>query len=754
MNIRRYLRRKRVLIPMLLGVIWLLGWYAVPFMVSLPEGLKMEPPASPVIHDRHGEPIRRLTLDDYTRSEQVSLQDLPPDLIACTLAAEDKRFWSHGGVDLLATGRAMRDFVLKRRVVSGASTITQQLVKISSPAGKRTIGVKVREALLARRVEMTWSKQEILTAYFNRLDYGNRRRGPSAAARHLFQKPLKDLSLGECALLSGLPQAPTRHNPMKRPASALARRSVVLDRLAQLHKGDAGRIQLAKGEALSLRPLKEKEHARWLSATPVHGALHTTLDLSLQRDVESIVSEEIAALKGANIRHAAVVVIHNPTGEVLALVSSGNWEDSRGGQINGAFAPRSPGSTLKPFTYLLAFQEGGRFPGSIVADVPTRFRTQEGLNLPQNFDRRHRGPVSIRTALACSLNVPAVRELSDLGGPAPLHRLLTQLGVSTLGDVPNYYGLGLTIGNAPVRLIELTNAYATLARLGVHQPLTLFQTNEPQQCSTVFDSGCAWLIGDVLSDPEARAPSFGRHGPLELPFRCAVKTGTSSDFRDNWCIGYTRDFTVGVWAGNFDHTPMKGLSGVSGAGPIFRRVMVRSQRDSAPGWMVKPETIINLRIDSRTGKSLGESVITPFARSEYCLSDRTPVPAVTSDYNQESRALLDASYEEWFQGSDNVRHKELALAADRPAPEPLKILAPADGMTCLLDPELPSGGRKFRLATNLPGVAVWSSETLEFENGPNAVEPFVLLEPGTHRLTATDKRDGSARSVSIEVEEL
>jgi penicillin-binding protein 1C len=753
MNIRRYLRRKRVFIPLFMGVTWLLGWYAAPFMVSLPQGLKVEPLASPVILDRHGEPIRRLTLNDYSRNERVSLQDLPPDLIACTLAAEDKRFWSHSGVDLLATGRAARDFVLKRRVVSGASTITQQLVKISTPAGKRTIGVKMREALLARRVEMTWSKEEILTAYFNRLDYGNRRRGPAAAARHLFQKPLRDLSLGECALLAGLPQAPTRHNPMKRPESALARRGVVLDRLAQLG-ADTDRIQLAKEEGLSLRPLREKEHARWLSATPDGGALHTTLDLSLQRDVEAIVSEELAVLKGANIRHAAVVVIHNRTGEVLALVSSGNWEDPRGGQINGAFAPRSPGSTLKPFTYLLAFQEGGRFPGSIVSDVPTRFRTQEGLNLPQNFDRRHRGPVSIRTALACSLNVPAMRELRDLGGPARLHRLLTQLGVSTLGDSPNYFGLGLTIGNAPVRLIELTNAYATLARLGVHQQPVLFQSEGNRERSMVFDAGCAWLIGDVLSDPDARAPSFGRHGPLELPFRCAVKTGTSSDFRDNWCIGYTREFTVGVWAGNFDHTPMKGLSGVSGAGPIFRRVMIRSQRDSAPGWLEKPESVVGLRIDARTGKSLNDSLQTPFARSEYCLNDRTPVPAAASDYDREGRVLLDASYEEWFQGTDNVRRGELALAPDRAAPEALKILAPADGMTCLLDPELPSGGRKFRLATNLPGVAVWSSETLEFERGSNATEPSVLLQPGTHRLIATDKRDGSVRSVSIKVEEL
>ncbi|MFD0895499.1 transglycosylase domain-containing protein [Luteolibacter ambystomatis] len=741
-------------IPLALAALWAFGWFVLPFLVPLPAGLGTEPAASPVLLDRHGEPIRRLTLDDFSRSEPVTLADLPPDFIACTLAAEDKRFFQHGGVDLLATCRAVRDLVAHRRVVSGASTITQQLVKISSPPTSRGLMAKIRETLGARRLEMTWTKEQILTAYFNRLDYGNRRRGPMEAARHLLQKPLADLSLGECALLAGLPQAPTRLNPLKRPDQAIARRNVVLGRLAKAGATPADRISAAIGEQPGLRPLEEKPVAPWLSP-PVGSEGHdlqTTLDLPLQRDVETIVREELAALRGANLRHAAVVVIDNATGDILALVSSGNWNDPRGGQINGALAPRSPGSTLKPFTYLLSFQSTGRYPGSIVADIPTRFRTPEGLNLPGNFDHTHRGPVSIRTALACSLNVPAIRELNDLGGPEPLYHLLTDLGLTTLDERPDHYGLGLTIGNAPVRLLELTNAYATLARGGMYFPPRLFLSTPQEEPRRAFDARCAWLVADILSDADARAPSFGRHGPLELPFKCGAKTGTSSDFHDNWCVGFTKDFTVGVWAGNFDQTPIKGLSGVAGAGPIFHRTLVRVQRDSAAEWLPRPEGVMELGVDERTGKALPHAWGTIVPRSELCLTDRQPLPAAAEDYDAEGHVVLDAMYQEWFKSTDNRRRNELALAAERPAQEPLKILAPLDGITCLLDPELPSGGKRLRVATNLPGTAVWSSPTLAVEAA--APEAAVVLQPGTHVLIATDPRDGTQRSVTIKVKKL
>lgn len=785
---RKFLRRKRLLFPGTALAAALFGWFLLPLFFPLPAALTDNPSASPVLLDRHGKPLHHLVLPDFTRSSPVTLDEVPADLVACTLAAEDKRFRSHGGIDLPATARAAKDSLLHRRTVSGASTITQQLVKLSSPPSPRNLRTKLREALLARHLEMKWSKDEILTAYLNRLPYGNHRTGPAEAARFYFQKPLADLSLGESALLAGLPQAPSRLNPIKHPARALARRGVVLDRLAANY--DASRISAARAETLNLRPLPEKPLAPWLPSSFDPASAATTrlsLDAALQQDVETIVREELDKLSNSNLQHAAVVVLDNETREILALVSSGDWRDPNGGQINGALVPRSPGSALKPFTWLLAFEKGGLHPGSIVADIPTRFRTQEGLDAPENYDRTFRGPVTVREALACSLNVPAMRALNDLGGPRPLHQLLLKLGLDSIGPDPAPYGLGLTLGNAPVRLLDLTNAYATLAEGGVHREVRLWMgdgrwkmvdgnakgSSAPQSTihhlpSTICHLSSAYLISGILADPIARAPSFGRRGPLELPFPCAAKTGTSSDFRDNWCLGFTAKFTVGVWAGNFDNSPMKGLSGVAGAGPVFHRTMLRLHRDEEPQWLERPAGLVEVALDPLTGKKMvdgrwqnGDGNANGSAASQstihhlpstICIlpADRLPLASSPSDRDEEGRVLLDSSYSEWFASEHNRRRSLFALAVDRPAEVPLRILAPRDGSTYLLDPELPNGGVLY-LATNLPGEATWSSETLEIT--PGGVEALARLKPGSHVLTVIDKRNGGKRDVTIRVEE-
>ena len=833
MKPRHPLRRKRILLPGTALAAALFGWFLLPLFFPLPTSLTDNPSASPVLLDRHGKPLHHLVLPDFTRSAPVALDQVPADLVACTLAAEDKRFRSHGGIDLLATARAAKDAVFHRRSVSGASTITQQLVKLSSPAAPRTLSTKLREALLARHLEMKWSKDQIFTAYLNRLPYGNHRRGPAEAARFYFQKPLADLSLGESALLAGLPQAPSRLDPLKHPARALARRGIVLDRLAATY--DASRISAARAETLNLRPLPEGHLAPWLpSSFDVQRSMfdvRCSLDSALQQDLEAIVREELDKLSTSNLKHAAVVVLDNETREILALVSSGDWRDPNGGQINGALVPRSPGSALKPFTWLLAFEKGGLHPGSIVADIPTRFRTKEGLDAPENYDRTFRGPVSVREALACSLNVPAMRALNDLGGPRPLHQLLLELDLDTIGPDPAPYGLGLTLGNAPVRLLDLTNAYATLAQGGVHREARLWmgdgrwemadENAKPSAASqstihhppstihnppsTICHLSSAYLIAEILADPVARAPSFGRRGPLELPFPCAAKTGTSSDFRDNWCLGFTGRFTVGVWAGNFDNSPMKGISGVAGAGPVFHRTMLRLHREEKPQWLERPAGLVEVAIDPLTGKKMadlsfvasaekdGRPVLRSFSeerwqmadekakgtvasastiyhprstiydppsffaeatkdRSTICLlpADRLPLASSPSDRDAEGRVLLDSSYSQWFASEHNRRRSQFAIAIDRPAELPLRILAPRDGTTYLLDPELPNGG-VLHLATNLPGQATWSSETLEVT--PGGVEALVRLKPGSHVLTATDKRNGVRRDVTIQVEQ-
>ena len=768
MKPRHPLRRKRILLPGTALAAALFGWFLLPLFFPLPTSLTDNPSASPVLLDRHGKPLHHLVLPDFTRSTPVALDQVPADLVACTLAAEDKRFRSHGGIDLLATARAAKDAVFHRRSVSGASTITQQLVKLSSPAAPRTLRTKLREALLARHLEMKWSKDRILTAYLNRLPYGNHRSGPAEAARFYFQKPLADLSLGESALLAGLPQAPSRLDPLKHPARALSRRGIVLDRLAATY--DASRISAARAEPLNLRPLPDKPLAPWLPAS-FGGSIATTrlsLDAALQQDIEAIVREELDKLSTSNLKHAAVVVLDNDTREILALVSSGDWRDPNGGQINGALVPRSPGSALKPFTWLLAFEKGGLHPGSIVADIPTRFRTKEGLDAPENYDRTFRGPVTVSEALACSLNVPAMRALNDLGGPRPLHQFLLELGLDTIGPDPAPYGLGLTLGNAPVRLLDLTNAYATLAEGGIRRAPTLSLDSRFDVQRSMFDVRSAYLIAEILADPVARAPSFGRRGPLELPFRCAAKTGTSSDFRDNWCLGFTGKFTVGVWAGNFDNSPMKGLSGVAGAGPVFHRTMLRLHRDEKPEWLERPPGLVEVALDPLTGKKVGDGRLEmadekargtvtssspiphPPSAIYHLPSDRLPLASSPSDRDAEGRVLLDSSYSEWFASEHNRRRSRFAIAIDRPAELPLRILAPRDGTTYLLDPELPNGG-VLHLATNLPGQATWSSETLEVT--PGGVEALVRLKPGSHVLTVTDKRNGGRRDVTIRVEQ-
>lgn len=750
---------RRFAIPTLcLAGLWIIAWYALPFAFSLPEGLRTDPTTSPVLTDRSGTPIHHLVLPDSTRRAPVSLDQIPGDLIACTLAAEDKRFFNHGGVDLLATSRAARDLIAHRRVKSGASTITQQLIKISSPAAERSPLTKIREALLARRLEMTWPKDKILTAYLNRLDYGNLRIGTSEAARFYFQKPLNDLSLAECALLAGLPQAPTRLNPLHHPERAMKRRAIVLDRLQDNLNYDVSRISLAAREPLNLRPLRTSQPAAWLAPFVTRGnppgGQRTSLDLTLQQDIEAIVREETARLKDANLRHAAVVIIDNPTGEILALVSSASWADPRGGQLNGAFLPRSPGSTLKPFTYLLALEKNHRTPASILSDIPSPFRTPQGLDLPENYDRHYRGPVTLRSALACSLNVPALRELNSLGGPRPLQQSLEQLGLTTLGGDPDQYGLGLTLGNAPVRLIELTNAYATLARSGRHLPPVLFPDEPALPAVALLDPTATYLISDILSDPAARAPSFPPGGPLDLPFRCAVKTGTSSDFHDNWCVGYTPEFTVGVWAGNFEHQPMKGISGIAGAGPIFHRAMVRLHQKVTPSWFERPAGLTEITIDARNGKliapdSLGNN---PHARRDLAPTNSLPLPATKEDYDASGKALLDPTYTEWFGSKHNQRLGDLTLDTGIPAMEPLRIIAPANGTTYLLDPEIPSGSDRLRPITNLPGTAKWTSETLKIEEA--TPEPIIHLKPGTHLVTATDPRSGTSQRITIHVKSL
>lgn len=733
-----------------------LAWWGLPWCVALPAGLARPPTPSIRYLDRAGGPLRQLlTADGLRLGGPVALAEVPAPLVHATLAAEDRRFWQHGGVDLLAVARALRDNARAGRVVSGASTIHQQLVKLASGSlTGRTLGVKIREALQARRLAMAWSREHVLQEYLNRLPYGNLLTGCTAAASGYFDKPLADLSVAECALLAAVPQSPARLNPHRGGDALRARQRRILD--AMLAQGwiTAEQHRAAWAEPPVLRRFTggfaaphavEMLRAQPALVGPQARQVRTTIDAALQRQVEVIIAARLSALAGRNVSHAAAVVIENATGEVLALAGSRDFFAPDGGQINGAWAPHSPGSAMKPLAYQLAFERGFT-PASILCDLPVEYATPTGLYRPENYARRLYGPVTCRDALGNSLNISAVRLLHALGGAQVLVPRLHQLGLTTLTEPPEHYGLGLTLGNAPVRLLELANAYACLARLGLWQPWRLVAGPAPPPPTRLLDEAACYLVADILSDNQARQLTFGLHSPLRLPFRAAVKTGTSQSYRDNWTLGYTPDHTVAVWAGNFDNTPMQEVSGVTGAAPIWRDILLHLHQHRRPRWYDQPPGIVRARIDPRTGRRLtAQSPPARLSREDLFPAQNLPPAATRQDYDPRGRALLPADYARWVRSAENWLGDLVTCADTPPATTDWAISHPVPGTVVRLDADLPGGGRRLQLQTTpaLPGIT-WECPTLPVRQ--DAGQAYVLLTPGEHHFTARDKTGRAQRT--------
>ncbi len=753
--------------------------YIAPLFFPLPEQLDQGPPHGLLFTDRHDKPVRRLLDGDLRADDPAAFDEFPDNLIQATLAAEDSRFFSHNGLDYLGIARAFRDALIHREFVSGASTITQQTIKLYSPPRRRTFRTKIIEAFTARKLEMFASKEAILTAYLNHLPYGNQFTGARAAASGYFGKPLGDLSVAESALLAGLPNKPSRFNPWRNLAGARARQSWILRRMAEENYISPTEFATALIEELNLLPgaaqtfqaphfvelVSQLEPKSITAASHTGQPVATTLDLDLQHFVESTTAAELARLsyqsKETNDIHAAVVVIENATGEVLALTGSRAFFGSQSGQINGAWTPRSAGSTLKPFTYLLALERG--FTAStVLADTPIEYVTSSGTYQPVNFDRRFNGPVSLRHALANSLNVPAVKTLDQLGGPDVLRDLLAdQLNLTSLDEEATEYGLGLTLGNAEVRLLELTNAYACLARLGVYRPYRLTRLQTTQEGSvtdlTLFDSSSAWLIADILSDQRARVEAFGLNSPLNLPFRTAAKTGTSTDFRDNWTLGFTPDFTVGVWVGRFNNRPLNRISGATGAAPIFARVMTRLHEGREATWYPLPSDATQEQIDPLSGHRLaGIELPDSRGRNEWFVGGNLAKQARASDYDSAGKTLLPLSYSNWWRSQANdLKHiAALAPILRNAKPPPFRIISPLTGTVAFLDPDLPGQGGKFPLE-----IAGSGSEKIEWISPSLTIEQdgefsWLLLQPGEHKVIARDQKSGQEVQTRLTVQAL
>ena len=738
---------------------------AAPFalkLVPVPSDLLRPPVQSIALFDRTGIPLREARVAERF-SRELALDDVPRHVIEAVLAAEDKRFYRHHGIDWLANARAIVSGLRRGRIVSGASTITQQLIKISERR-PRTFRAKFIESIKALRLEQTWSKDQILAAYLNRLDFGNLNIGLNAAADYYFDKPVSDLSDAEAAFLAGLPKNPRRLNPHVAAAAATRRKETVLRRMRDNGQLDLARYERAVKESLALRPPQRRFRAphfvemvlQQLPETP-GPELKTTLDVRLNEQVETIVRDRLAQLREQNVRNAAAVVIDNATGDVVALVGSENYFAPGAGQVNGAWAQRSAGSTLKPFTYLLALERGAT-PATMVADVRTSFPSTDGFYRPENYNRRCYGPVRYRTALASSLNIPAVKVLLEAGGPAALHQRLRECGLTTLHRAPEVYGLGLTLGNCETRLLEITNAYASLARLGEYRPWRVLSTSATSS-RRYSRPELVWQIADMLSDNSARTLAFGMNSALRFDYPVACKTGTSTDFRDNWTIGFTPEYSVGVWVGNFDGAPMREVSGVTGAGPILHSIFDHLHANYGTSWYRTPDSIVERTVHPLTGKLLADRNLDGLKPSslpthesggvrEKFVVDRLPATESPADYDTAGNVQLGPEYTDWFRSAENSIRDRAVLAA---ANESLRITSPLPGSVYVVDPDIPST-KKIPLLAHGGTEFEWRSESLSCAS--EAGRDFALAADGEHRILVTDRASGRSAETWIRIRSL
>jgi penicillin-binding protein 1C len=738
----------------ILGLSWL-GVEIVLRWTPLSPSLSTPPPQSVEFVDRRGRPLRRVLQDQRAYRSRCTLSDISQNAIAATLSAEDKRFRLHSGIDFLATGRALTEFVTKGVAHSGASTITEQLVKLGEHQQPRTIATKLEEAWSALCLERHWNKDRILEEYLNRLNYGDLQVGLASASWDYFEKPPCDLSVAEAAFLAALPKAPSRLDPFKHFDAAKSRQRWVLERMRANGYLDDATYARALSEPLRLRQRNRDFEAPFLvdlllerrGTLPTEGGIvRTTVDLSLNQWIDQAIARQLNSLADKNVTAAAVVVIDNSSGDVLALCGSGDYFEPGIGKINGAWSARSAGSALKPFTYLRAL-ENGDFPGTVVADVPTDFATETGLYRPNNYNHRFYGPVSLRFALANSLNVAAIKVLERTGGPQALYETLQRAGITTLDHPPAYYGLGLTIGNGEVRLLELTNAFASLARLGIYRPFHLLLRSPDELAKLiapshrVFDERAAYLLADMLSDNHARAATFGLNSYLSFDFPVACKTGTSSNYRDNWTVGFTPEWTVGVWVGNPDNSEMRGITGVTGAAPIFREIMLHLHQQQGTSWYRQPPGIGHCWIDPLTGREVAKD----HARAVQEIFAFKPEPARAEDYDSADRVRLPAEYGAWLRSNQNT-----SVPLLQPRVDHLRVLQPAPGSRYFLDPDIPMNDQRIVLSAESIGSLEWNSASLDCRvDGDRAT---VMLREGRHEIIVRDKSTGETASTWIDVQ--
>ncbi|MCX5746446.1 MAG: transglycosylase domain-containing protein [Proteobacteria bacterium] len=752
----RWARRARRLAGVALGA-WLggaLAWGLVVYAGDFPTDL-LDPQTSSslVVEDANGFILRQEASSAGTRDHWTPLADISPHLIDATIASEDNGFYDHAGVDWTAMARA--SWLNVRGGDFGGSTITMQLVRlVANPP--RSLAGKLTQMVLAARLERTLSKAEILEQYFNRVYYGNGAWGAEQAARSYFGKHARELSIGEAAMLAVIPRGPTHYDPFKAWPRVMARRSHILalmeahDRIDASARALAERVplDLSKHEVVFRAPHFVELVKERLPARLARGAtITTTLDWDLQRHLEVALGAHLDRLGGRNVTQAAVVVLRNADGAILGMVGSKDYADhDANGAFSGVTARLRPGSTLKPFVYGTAFEHGDT-PATVALDLVL----PEDAHQAYAKDVRAHGFARYRESLAGSFNLSAVHTLQRVGVAAVLRKLRTA-GMSTLDRPDADYDWGLAIGHAETRLLDLTAAFTTFGRGGrpiapraIAQAAVEGETwQEPVVVrERVFSEEVAYLIYDVLSDPDARKPMFGDRVPMNLPFPVALKTGTTKAFTDLWAIGVTREYTVGVWAGNFDGAPTYHVMSSEGATPLLRAAYTAiAARYGDPTAPPRPAAIVSADICPLSGKRPG-----PYCehrKRELFIAGQ--VPEATCDWHRLVCGAPTVVYPEalraWAQYYG--RASRAPAQCERVDPDaPLAIATPVDGAHFVLEP--------YRAPTlQRPSlVAIPASADLAWTIDGEAAERWVPT-PGTHRVVVARGALSAAVTISYE----